>query len=105
MDIRKKLGYPPYYFLATIKVLGKDFNKCQEEAIKITNFLKEKLTSSTILGPSSSGISKVNNIYRVQMIIKYKKEDNLYKVCSYLRNHYKNNSSVKLDFDFNPYHF
>lgn len=105
MDIRKKLGYPPYYYLATIKVLGKNFNNCQEEAIKITHFLKEKLTNSTILGPSAAGVSKVNNIYRVQMIIKYKKEENLYKVCGYLRNHYKKNSSVKLDFDFNPYHF
>jgi len=105
MEIRRKLGYPPFYFLTTLRIQGKDFLKCQEEASKIGKFLTKQLTSSLILGPSSASVSKVNHIYRVQIIIKYKKEEKLYPALTYLRNHYKANTQVKLEFDFFPYHF
>ena len=35
---------------------------------------------------------------------KYKKEDNLYTTLNQLIEHYKTNSKIKIDIDFNPIH-
>lgn len=101
--IRKKLNYPPYCFLVLIKIISKDFELLSKESKKISEYLKKNLNiSSTVLGPSLGTILKVNNKYNFQCIIKYKKDETLYKVLNDLDNIYQNNSKVKLEFDFNP---
>lgn len=103
MSIRRELSYPPYFYLVNIKVISKDYTKARDESSKIGKILKENLTSSIILGPSISNVFKLNNEYRFNIIIKYKKEDNLYNMLTKLQNHYKNNKYIKIDIDFNPY--
>ncbi len=105
MIFRKKLGYPPYYYLTTVLIKGQDFKETQKAAYQVGNFLKEKLTSSIVLGPVNAAVSKIQNTYRFQILIKYKKEDLLYKTLLYLENHYKGQSKIQLDIDFNPNHF
>lgn len=105
MQIRHQLGYPPYYYLTLIRISGKQEEKCQAEAQKISIFLKKQLLSTDLLGPSPAAVWKVNNVYRYQIILKYKKEEQLQKVLRYLQNHYKGNREVKIDFDFYPLHF
>ena len=76
--------------------------KAKEESNKIGSFLKEKLNSSIILGPTVCSVFRMNNLYRFNIIIKYKKEENLYKALNYLQEHYKNINNVDIDIDFNP---
>ena len=102
MDIRKKLKYPPYYFLCNIRISGKDQNNLVTEANKIKRSLERNLKNTIILGPSSSIIFKMNNIFRYNILLKYKKEDNLYDILEKILEHYKSNASVKVDIDFNP---
>ena len=102
MDIRKKLKYPPYYFLCNIRISGKDQNNLVNEANKIKRSLERNLENTIILGPSSSIIFKMNNIFRYNILLKYKKEDNLYDILEKILEHYKSNVSVKVDIDFNP---
>lgn len=104
MFIRHKLGYPPYYYLTVLKILSKDYEEAKNISNKIGEYLKKNLTSTTVLGPSVASVFKVNNIYRFQLVLKYKKEDNLYPVLNSLIEHYKTNSKVKIDIDFNPIH-
>jgi len=47
---------------------------------------------------------KACNVYRFQIVLKYKKEDKLYPVLNDLIEHYKSNSKIKIDIDFNPIH-
>jgi len=105
MQFRKTLGYPPYYYLTTLLVSGQNYEEIKTISFQIATFLKKKLTSSIILGPTAPSISKVNNIYRFQIIIKYKKEEQLYSVLTYLDKHYQKNNKVRLDIDFYPTHF
>lgn len=102
MMIRRSLKYPPYYYLCNIRVSGKDSNYILTEALKIKNSLERNLDSTIILGPSSSSLFKMNNTYRYNIILKYKKDDKLYLVLSKVLEHYLTNTKVKVDVDFNP---
>ena len=102
MEIRKCLKYPPFYYLCYVKISGKDMDYISKEANKIKRAFERNLKCSTILGPTPSTIFRVNNIYRYGIILKYKKEDNLYKVLEMVLDHYKGNARIRVDVDFNP---
>ena len=102
MSIRKTLKYPPYYYLCYIRLSGKDANYIAIEAAKIKRSLDRNLNSTIILGPTPCTIFKVNNIFRYGIILKYKKEENLRAILEKIIDHYKSNSKIKIDIDFNP---
>lgn len=105
MKIRHTLGYPPYYYLVLIKIISNDYTKGQKESAKIGDYLKRNLSELTILGPSMANIFRVNNQYRFQIVLKYKKCEKLYPVLKELLTHYQNDRQLKVDIDFNPVHF
>ena len=55
-----------------------------------------------ILGPTLANPFKLNLVYRFNIIIKYKQEENLYSVLENLLEHYKVNNKITIDIDFNP---
>ena len=105
MEVRRKLSYPPYYYLIYIKVIGKDYNKISVESNKIASILTRELKNSKILGPTTCSVFKLNGLFRFGIIIKYKKEEKMEEVLQSLVNHYKGNQAVKVDIDVNPNNF
>ena len=105
MKIRKELNYPPYCYLVSVKVISKDYELAKKESNSITVKLKNNLKSSIILGPSIGSTFKINNTYRFGILIKYKKEDNLYVFLEKILDYYKTNDKIKIDIDFNPLSF
>lgn len=105
MEVRRKLSYPPYYYLIYIKVIGKDYNKISVESNKIASILTRELKNSKILGPTTCSVFKLNGLFRFGIIIKYKKEEKMEEVLQSLVNHYKGNQTVKVDIDVNPNNF
>ena len=105
MFIRRELKYPPFYYICYLKISGKDSDYIYGEVNKIKKVLENKLENTIILGPSPCVIFKLNNIYRYGIILKYKKEDNLREDLDKIIDHYKDNSKLKLDINFNPSHF
>lgn len=102
MKMRKLLKYSPYYYMVQIGISTKDYDLGFKEANKISTFLNEKLSKETIiLGPSMANMFKVNNIFHYQIIIKYKKDDNLINCLKFIDNVYKKNSKVNVEYDFN----
>ena len=102
MKIRKKLSYPPFYYLCMIRVVSSDYNKASEESIKISKLLRSKINNSIILGPSVANIFKLNNKYRFQIIIKYKNVLEIIDTLRDIEEHYFNNKDIKLEITFNP---
>lgn len=103
MKIRKLLKYSPYYYLTLVSLKTKDYNLGFKEINKVTSYLKNNLDSkSIILGPSMANPFKVNNIYHYQVIIKYRKDDNLLKTLKFIDNMYRINTKVNIEVDFNP---
>ena len=102
MKIRRELCYPPYCYIVSIKVISTDYDLVSRESNIIANRLRENLLSSTVLGPSIGSAFKIKNTYRFGILIKYKKEDNLYPYLEKMLEYYKNNNKLKIDIDFNP---
>ena len=102
MEIRKRMKYPPYVYLCTLRVSGKDSTYIWGEANKIKKSLDRNLVDDIILGPSGCSVFKMNNIFRYNIIIKYKKDNNLYEILTKIINHYKSNNKIKIDIDFQP---
>ena len=101
MSIRKTLSYPPFCNLSLIKIQGISYDEVSKEANKIKEYLKNKLNSSiTILGPCNSNMLKLNNIYSLQIIIKYKKTEEVINEFKFILEKYRS-SKLKVDIDLN----
>ncbi len=102
LSFRKKLKYPPYYYLVSIKVISKDYHKSLSNAEAVVKHLKRHLANdSIVLGPTTAMLFKLNNLYRFQIIIKYKKDSKLLEVLKYLDSEY-DKKDVYLEIDINP---
>ena len=103
MQFRKNLKYPPYYYLVSIKVIGKIYEKAIENSQKVKKYLADNLNKETIvLGPTTASVFKFNNEYRMQIIIKYKFDDKLMETLKDLDNIFSSNKDNYLEIDFNP---
>lgn len=103
MNNRHKLDYPPYYFLTSLKIASKDYDLARQEITKVRTFLDKNLSKQTIiLGPTTSAVFKMNNIYRFQILLKYKRDAYLIKCLKELDEMYSLNNKVNLEIDNDP---
>lgn len=102
LKIRKVLKYSPYYNLCLIKIKSKNYNEALTESNKIIKHLKDKNIENTIvLGPTPALIPKINDIYNIQIIIKFKNTGILMKELEFINNYYRT-SKVVVEIDINP---
>ena len=104
MSIRKLLKYPPYFYLTLIKIASKDYELASKEATKVSKFLNNKLSNTIILGPTTASMFKFNNVYRFQIILKYKNYETIKNTLIELDDLYKVNTKVNIEIDNNPSH-
>ncbi len=103
MLFRRKLKYPPYYYLVSIRVLDKEYERALSEAKKCVSYLKENVCNETIvLGPTTAAILKFNNVYRFQIIVKYRFDEKLKETLHNLDQMYSLNDKTSIEIDFNP---
>ena len=75
----------------------------QTESEKIKNYLTSHLPKTVIiLGPNNSNMLKINNIYHLQIILKYKKKEEVNDILETIENQYKINNKVDIEIDINP---
>ena len=75
MLVRKQYEYPPFYYLTLVQVTHENVLLAAEYAKLATDWLRGNLSSSTmVVGLTACAISKIQNRYRYQCLIKYKKE-------------------------------
>ena len=75
-------------------------DKCFDEGNKIVDYLNN-IKNISVLGPSTAMIPKINNIYCVQIIIKYKEYKLIADKINYINNNYRE-SKTKVILEFNP---
>ncbi len=107
MSMRKIGSYPPFYYLALVTVIHEDLLQVVTVTEKISSFLKSNISKEAILlGPVASPIPKINNRYRYQCLIKYKREPNLFSALRKILEHYNPQTSrdgLSITIDINPY--
>ena len=101
MQIRKKLAYPPFFYLCVIRIIGIDYNKTSQKAGAIAKYLKNTL-NVTILGPATANPFKIKNKYRFQIILKYKNLQDVLSTVEKVFLHYFKDRDVVVEIDFNP---
>lgn len=102
IKIRKTLKYPPFYNLCYIKICGKNYEEVSNEADKIAHYLRSEISNNIILGPSTSNMPKINNIYYMGIVIKFKNTKEIIDSLKFIDNKYKTNNKVKVEVDLNP---
>ncbi|PKR87006.1 primosomal protein N' [Heyndrickxia camelliae] len=107
MMMRKIGSYPPFYYLALITVSHEDLMKVVSTTDKISKYIRSKISKeSIILGPVTSPIPRINNRYRYQCLIKYKREPDLAKNLRMVLEHFsqqKQSEGLTISIDVNPY--
>jgi len=107
MIMRKMGHYPPFFYLALITVSHEDVMAAAAAVEKITKYVQSRLTETAIiLGPAASPIPRINNRYRYQCLIKYKREPQLAETLKTLIEHYTKNQkdkSLQIAIDVNPF--
>lgn len=102
MLIRKKLKYPPYYYLTSIKVTSKDYDKLSKEVSKIADYLRNNIHDAIILGPTTANPFKINNIFRFNIVIKYRDATKINEQLTKLDNIYMSNKNINFEIDVDP---
>ncbi len=107
MTMRKMGGYPPFYYLALINVSHKEAIEASSAANKIVTKIKPSLSpAAVILGPVASPIARINDRYRWQCLIKYKREPKLTAVLKEVLEHYAKqgkSNELLVSVDIHPY--
>ena len=95
--------YPPFFYLVQVIIKSKDYDVLSKEVNKIKNILEGRLPDKIIIGPTTAVPFKINNIYRFNIFLKYKQENDLKSVLKELIDHYKGNNKIKIEVSFNPF--
>jgi len=103
---RKQFAYPPFTYVVLIQFTHEDVLMTAEYAHKAANWLRGNLSSGAeIIGPSASSISRLQNRYRYQCLIKYKKEPELPEILQQLTRMYRTDwmkKGILMSIDLNP---
>lgn len=96
MLIRRRNLYPPYFYVTLVTVSHPDLMTAVSVTGKITKYVKSGLSQQAIvLGPSASPIPRINNRYRYQCLIKYKREPALQERLKKIIDHYQQDKALK----------
>ena len=88
--------------MAYIRISGKKYEEVTDEASKIAYYLKKEIPNNIILGPSTANMPKINNIYYMGIIIKFKNTAEIIDSLVFINKKYSTNNKVKVEVDLNP---
>ena len=101
IEIRKKLLYPPFSNMLTLKIKSINIDFVKEHIIKIYKYLKLNLKETTsILGPNLLNIRKLDKKYECSITLKYNKDENLDKIIKLLKSYYNKDRYISFDIEF-----
>lgn len=105
MKIRRRFGYPPYYYLASVMLNSEDYNELIMSCDKVNQYLRSQLGHSClIVGPTMPYVGRINQRFRMYFMIKYKQEPKLRAILLQLLMYFQE-GPVNLSLDFFPYQF
>lgn len=102
MKLRQLAKYPPFCYLVSILIQGKNEGEVSQSAMDIKNYLTKQLKNAYILGPAPCMIYKLNDDYRQRLTLKMTDTHHLYPVLERMNDFYKKRK-VNVICDFHPY--
>ena len=78
MKYRQLAGYVPYYYVELLLFQGDVFQTVFQEAMKSKQYIETHISKQAVLlGPVVPSIGRIRSKYRVQLVLKYKRESGL----------------------------
>lgn len=109
MTIRRRFAYPPYFYVVLIQISHEDVMQAAEYAGLASDFVRQNLSNQVqLIGPTAASISRIQNRYRYQCLIKYKREPQLNDVLKKLIKLYRTDwikKGVLMTVDLDPSSF
>lgn len=90
---RERFHYPPFTKIINIYMKHRDDNVLTEMSVRYSNMLRQ-VFAHRVLGPEAPMVSRVQNLYIRQIVLKMENEASMPKVKRILRNIYENMLSV-----------
>lgn len=105
MKMRRRFGYPPYYYLASVMMSSEDYNDLIRACDKVNQYLRNQLGHSClIIGPTMPYVGRINQRFRMYFMIKYKQESRLRAILAQLLSYFQE-GTVSLSLDYYPNQF
>ncbi len=99
MNLRKVARYSPFYYMIEMKVFGPNIRNVFYNGMEIVKYLKRSLADNVIvLGPAIPAVSRINNRYNCEIMIKYREAQNLNEVLGEVMDKFQiNENYVSID--------
>lgn len=106
IKLRKEMNYPPFSHLGQIVISGYREDRVMQAAKEIGEFVKGMASDKKdieIWGPSPAPLSRINNRYRWQLVLKADKENKLLELMKDFYNSKQSNlNGIGISVDINP---
>ena len=106
IKLREEMDYPPFSHLGQIIISGYNEEKvinAAKESARIINKIKSRFIDMKLWGPSPAPLSKINNRYRWQLILKNKTERGLIDILKDYNDYSTSKlKDVSISVDINP---
>jgi primosomal protein N' (replication factor Y) len=78
MKYRQLAGYVPYFYVELLLFQGDVFQTVYQEAMNSKQYIESRISKQAVLlGPVVPSIGRIRSKYRVQLVLKYKRESGL----------------------------
>ena len=108
MQIRRQLGYTPYYFTVGLTLSHKSEEIVMEKSHQVMEILRSGLSDQVqILGPTPKPIARTHNLYHYQIIVKYRFEEGMTQVLNQILEftQERGNQDLRVSIDNEPQSF
>ena len=106
MEMRKLQFYPPYAYLASVSLRGKNEEKIIENTYRVVDFLNDEfLDEAQILGPTTPYIPVEMGLHIRSILIKFRNPQKAHDILMKMVELFANNSQFELFINIDPYNF
>lgn len=106
MEMRKLQFYPPYAYLTSVTVRGRNEETVVENTYHIVDFLNDEFyESAQILGPTTPYIPIDMGFHLRSILIKYRDPEKAHKILEKMIDIFGGNSQFELFINVDPYNF
>ena len=106
MAMRKVQFYPPYAYLASAELRGKNEEKIIENTYKIADFLNDEfMEEAQILGPTTPYIPVEMGLHVRGILIKFRNLEKAHQILAKMVDSFSPNNAFELFINIDPYNF
>ena len=106
MEMRKLQFYPPYCYLASVALRGKNEEKIIENTYRVVDFLNDEFgEDAQILGPTTPYIPVEMGLHIRGILIKFRNPQKAHQILEKMSELFANSSQFELFINMDPYNF